>query len=258
MTSKSNASLQIMLAGFNTALLSALLRALSAYLLFIPAIIWTWFAIEVIVPALNYQSSIALLLLLPTGLAGYAAAAVKASGRTDESLMRLYLMRFSAVLEYCWLYSYYLICALVLTVILSFFGNINNGGFISGLFPLYGVLFILMCTRFWPMIVVPFLYSDDSEETSTIWKKSSLRHAWSLTQAHGTFLHITVPLFIIGGFLFGSCLILRPVIESSVPGLFLLDGFIYAIALPIYITLIVTLTENLDSDCELPEIQPTR
>jgi len=244
---KTATATQTPLTGFNAAVSLAMSRTLSGYLLFVPAIIWTWFAVETVVPALGYQSSIALFLLFPTGLVAYAAGAAKASGRCKEGIMRLYLTRFSAVLDYCWLYSYYLICGLVLTITLSFFGNINHGGFITEMLPLYGALFILICTRLWPMIVVPFLSSAKTVSLSAIWKISALGQAWSLTRRNGTFLHTTVPLLISGGILFGGYLILRPAIESSAFGLLTLNICLYAIALPLFITLVDVLAEQLAS-----------
>lgn len=245
---KSAASPQTLLSGFNAAVYTAVARTFSAYSQFIPAILWTWLAVEFIVPALGYKSSIALLLLLPTGLAAYAAAAAKASGRFQEGVIRLYLVRFSAVLDYCWLYSLFLIGCLVLTITLSFFGDINRGGFIAGLLPLYGLLFLLMCTRLWPMIAVPFLKSeDDVQSFLTGLKVSGLGQAWALTRRKGTLLHMTLPLFIAGGILLGSYLMLRPAVESSMPGLLLLNIFLYAIILPFFITLTDILAEQLES-----------
>jgi len=239
---KSTAASQTPLSFFNAAVSSAVSRAISGYVVFIPAIIWTWFVVEIAVPALGYQSSIALLLLFPTGLVGYAAATAKASGRYHEGIMRLYLTRFSAVLDYFWLYSYFLIGALFLTITLSFFGNINHGGFISEMLPLYGALFILMCTRIWPMVVMPFIRSGKT----TLWKFSCLGIAWSLTRNTGTLLQTTVPLFMTGGILMGSYLMLRPAIESSAAGLFIVDFYLFALALPFYITLIDVLAEQLE------------
>lgn len=241
---KTATATQSPLAGFSAAVSSAVLRTLSGYSLYVPAVIWTWFAVEVVVPALGYESSIALLLLFPTGLVGYAAAAAKTSGRYEEGVAQLYLTRFSAVLDYCWLYSYFLGCALVLTITLSFFGNINHGGLISEMLPLYGALFVLLCARFWPVIAVPFLASS----LPTVWRLSGLGQAWSLTRRKETFLRMTVPLFTSAGIVFGAYLATRPVVESSAGGLFLLNMFLYAVALPVFVTLITILTEQLEPD----------
>ncbi len=203
-----------------------------------------WFAVEIINPALDYHSSIGLLLLLPTGLVCYAAAATKAVAHCQQGVMRLYFTHFSSVLDYCWLYSLYLIGCLLLTIVLSFFGEINTGGFIADMLPMYAVLFILMLTRVWPMIGIPFLYSNDTHWESVTGKVSTLTRAWSLTRGNDILVHTTTPLFMTGGILFGINLILRSLTTSLIAES-ILDILLYAIILPFYITLIIVLVARI-------------
>ena len=235
---------QIRRSGFHTAVQRAVLLISVSYGNFLPAIAWTWFAAEIINPALDYHSPIGLLLLLPTGLVCYAAAATKAVAPCQKGVMRLYFTHFSSVLDYYWLYSLYLICCLLLTIILSFFGNINTGGFISDMLPMYALLFISMLTRVWPMIAIPFLYANNTQWESVTGKISSLTRAWSLTRGNDILVHTTIPLFMTGGILFGINLILKSLTTSLIAGL-VLDLLLYAITLPFYITLIIVLVEEI-------------
>jgi hypothetical protein len=231
---------------FNGAVSQALRRSFSHYLQFIPAVIWTWFAVEVAVPALEYTPSITLLILLPIGLIGYAAAAAKASGRYREDVMQLYLTRFCAILDYWWLYSCLMIGSFVLTIALSFFGDINHGGFISNMLPLYGVLFVLFCMRCWPMVVAPFSNASTVPSPSILWKLPGLGYAWSLTRNKHTFLYLTAPLFCTGGLICGAYAALRLVVETYGLSLMIPNLLLYGVALPFFITLIDILVAKLE------------
>jgi len=126
------------------------------YLAFLPAAFLSWFLIEVVAPGANQD--LAQLGMVPMGMVFYAAAASRVKGMWDRNVVLLYIQRVSAVANYFLFALLFIVMSFLLSLVLAQIADIKDPLIHEQFTPVYIALLMVMLTRFWPMMVIPFIY----------------------------------------------------------------------------------------------------
>jgi hypothetical protein len=227
-------------------------RVRSGYLSFLPAILVTWVLVEVVAPASGRPMIVIVPGLFCLGLVGYAAAAAKTAGRSEDNVVWLTVTRASACVSYL---GILLILALLFVLVLGIgmaFGAGRDPRVLEICLGLWALLALMVCSRLWPGLVVTFLYGGrvrySGSARSMLWVGPGLPTAWRMTAAPGVLVQISAPYLLVASLTAGSWGGARAFL--AVPGVarFALDAAFYAAIVPF----LVTLADVLGDDLRVP------
>jgi len=183
---------------------------------------------------------------LPIGLIFYGAAASKANNLWHENLFSLYIQRFaSTIISYFTFAALYTFLLFLIIQIWAQFVNTGNPSiqdqFIT---PSAVILLLIMLVRFWPLMVIPFMYSGkeissgfgyhlwDGPGGYKFWNGEGLDKSWRLTQGTRALKQASLPVLGLGVTLIGAYLTLLGFTNQYYLIDTLLKLLFYFIALP--------------------------
>jgi hypothetical protein len=237
------------LPSFGDAMRTASARVRRFYLDFVPGILVTWVLVEVVAGAAKGPRVAVAPALFCLGLVGYAAAASRAAGRSEENVVWLTVTRASACLSYL---GILLILALLSLLVLGIGVALGAGHdpLVLGIAVGVGtVLSLLVCSRLWPGLVVPFLYGGATRYSgaarSTLWVGPGLPTAWRMTAAPGVLTRVSAPYLLVAGLTTGVWGVARGLFALPASVRFGLDAIFYAGVVPFLVTLADVLADEL-------------
>ncbi len=216
---------------------------------FLPAILVTWLLVEVVAEASGRPMVVVAPSLFCLGLVGYAAAAAKAAGRSEENVVRLTVTRASACLSYLGILLIVGLVSIVVLVIAAAFGAGHDPRVQKLGLGAWAALMLLVCSRLWPGLVVPFLYGGrvrySGSTRSMLWVGPGLPTAWKMTGAPGVLARISAPFLLVTALTAGLWGCARGLLTLAAPVRFVLDAVFYAAIVPFLMTLADVLGDGL-------------
>jgi hypothetical protein len=237
------------LPSFSEAVRAAVTRVRRGYPSFVPGILSTWVLVEVVAPASGRPMVVIAPALFCLGLVGYAAAAARSAGRTEENVVWLTITRSSACLSYLGLL---LILAMVSVIVagVGLAAGAEHDPLVLGIcLGTWALGILLVCSRLWPGVVVPFLYGGDTRYSasarSTLWVGPGLPTAWRMTKAPGVLLRVSVPYLLVVALVAGAWGSARGLLGAAGVVRFTLDAAFYSLGVPVLVTLADCLGDGL-------------
>jgi hypothetical protein len=237
------------LPAFGDAMRTAAARVRRSYLQFLPAILVTWLLVEVVAGASGRPMVVIAPSLFCLGLVGYAAAAARAAGRSEENVVWLTVTRASACVSYLGILLVLGLVSLIVLGVAAALGAGHDPLVLEIAVGVWAALVLLVCSRLWPGLVVPFLYGGrvrySGSARSMLWVGPGLPTAWRMTATPGVLARVSAPYLLVAAFTAGAWGGARAFLALPGPVRFALDAAFYAAVVPFLVTLADVLGDGL-------------